>query len=113
MDDLDLESLLRAYRPAGPTADLEARLLAPPLRIGPWAAAAAALLALTVGLQTAAPSGPVRTPDPGIPRQIDRLASVLGGGASARHLAALVVQQDETETARAQADALRQEMNIR
>ena len=45
-----IEDALRRYRPVGPPADLRARILeAPaPKRAWPWAAAAAALLAVTV-----------------------------------------------------------------
>jgi hypothetical protein len=48
----DLEDLLRRYRPADPPPGLEARIFGEP-RVWPWAAAAAALLALTLGLQVA------------------------------------------------------------
>jgi hypothetical protein len=41
--------------PAGPSAELRARVLSarPPGRVWPWAAAAAAMLAVTLGLQAA------------------------------------------------------------
>jgi hypothetical protein len=48
MTDPELDDLLRRYRPAGPPAELRARLIAsaaPMPRTWPWAAAAAALLA--------------------------------------------------------------------
>jgi hypothetical protein len=49
-----IEDTLRRYRPSGPPATLRDRVLAPPVgRTWPWAAAAAALLAVTLGLQAA------------------------------------------------------------
>ena len=50
----DIEDLLRRYRPSGPPPELRARVLANEAAAGrtwPWAAAAAALLAATMGLQ--------------------------------------------------------------
>jgi hypothetical protein len=45
-----IEGALRRYRPSGPPAALRDRVLAPPVgRTWPWAAAAAALLAVTLG----------------------------------------------------------------
>jgi hypothetical protein len=49
MTEQEIEVLLRRYRPAGPRPDLRARILAdaaPVPRSWPWAAAAAALLAM-------------------------------------------------------------------
>jgi hypothetical protein len=49
-----IEDALRRYRPSGPPASLRDRVLVPPVgRTWPWAAAAAALLAVTLGLQAA------------------------------------------------------------
>ena len=50
----DLDDLLRRYRPSGPPPELRARVLSgatPAGRAWPWVAAAAVLLAATVGLQ--------------------------------------------------------------
>jgi hypothetical protein len=46
-----IEGALRRYRPSGPPATLRERVLAQdvPARVWPWAAAAAALLAVTLG----------------------------------------------------------------
>lgn len=57
MNDDDLERLLRGYRPAAPRAALRERVMdagPAPGRTWPWAAAAAALLAATIGLHHAA-----------------------------------------------------------
>ena len=56
MNDNELDDLLRRVRPAGPPPELRARILAsrPARPAWPWAAAAAALLALTIGLQWSA-----------------------------------------------------------
>ena len=53
MNDEQLDDLLRHVRPAGPPPELRARILGARRspRAWPWAVAAAALLALTVGLQ--------------------------------------------------------------
>ena len=56
MSGRDLERRLRSYRPAGPPPRLRARVVATATvrpRVWPWVAAAAALLALTVGLHVA------------------------------------------------------------
>ena len=56
MKDEDLEALLRNVRPAGPSPELRARILAARSArpAWPWAAAAAALLMTIVGLQWSA-----------------------------------------------------------
>ncbi len=56
MDDRDLEELLRRYKPGGPPPELRARIVSTSLvrRTWPWAAAAAALLALTIGVHASA-----------------------------------------------------------
>src|SRR3954468_16206837 len=60
MQDSELEALLSRYRPADPPGGLEDRLLEQPAlvfrdpRTWPWAVAAAALLAVTIGLHVAA-----------------------------------------------------------
>jgi hypothetical protein len=52
MNEHDVERVLERYRPVGPPERLRARILTPDssARVWPWAAVAAALLALVVGL---------------------------------------------------------------
>ena len=57
MNDDQIEALLRRVRPAGPPAELRARIVdaqRPARRAWPWAAAAAAALLMTTTLQVAA-----------------------------------------------------------
>jgi len=94
MKDRDIEDLLNRYRPSDPPMHLERRIL--PLEGGsyvarprtwPWAAAAAALLALTLGLHAGrAPAKPVApTAD------VAALAESLGGDDFAWHAASFIV----------------------
>ena len=56
MNDDDIERLLARARPIGPSGELRARIFArrPAGRVWPWAAAAAAMLALSTLLQSGA-----------------------------------------------------------
>ena len=99
MDDRQVEDILQRYRPAGPPDSLRERCLAPSRVAGvwPWAAAAAALLAITVGLQAAgagaiAGADIVLTPDTSAQAVAD-LAEALGGDAAARRTAEQVIGQ--------------------
>jgi hypothetical protein len=83
MTDPELGDLLRRYRPAGPSPELRARVLAAPpvARTWPWAAAAALLLAATIVLQLARvqmdeTSEPV---DPREAAELQVLVEMLGG----------------------------------
>jgi hypothetical protein len=92
MDDRDLERLLARYRPADPPADLRAHALArAPIgdagRTWPWAVAAAALLAISVGLHAATVDGPP-APAPVDPMP---LAQQLGGDEAAVRMAAFMI----------------------
>ena len=94
------EDLLRKYRPVGPPADLRARLLVPERAAWPWAAAAAALLALTFGLHfaTSTLDAPSTVPheDPfGVDDRIAYATAALGGSDEARRMAALIVMEEE------------------
>lgn len=103
MQDHDIENLLRRYRPVGPPADLHARL-APARRAWPWAAAAAALLAITLGARAGIESVAAQVPtlpDPAT-QAIAELTRLLGGDAAARQTAELMIlnQQMQRERAR-------------
>jgi hypothetical protein len=96
------EDLLRKYRPVGPPGDLRARLLVPEQVAWPWAVAAAALLALTVGLHAATGSrargeyAALGDPFP-FDLRVAMIADTLGGGEDARRRAWLLVNQEELE----------------
>lgn len=96
MDDQQVEDLLKRYRPAAPPDSLRERCLTPlrPTRVWPWAAAAAALFAITVGLEAAAGAlaraAVVVAPDP-TAQAIAELAEALGGDAAARRVAEQVI----------------------
>lgn len=99
MDDQQVEAVLRRYRPAGPPQSLRERCLAPAreARVWPWAATAAALLVITVAIDTAAASAVagaevVVAPDP-MADVIAELAETLGGDAAARRVAEQIVEQ--------------------
>jgi len=70
MDDRDVEALLARYRPAHPDPEFESRLsfrlkaeaTESSGRTWPWAVAAAALLAITIGLHAASREGAVEQP---------------------------------------------------
>jgi hypothetical protein len=103
-DDRDIETLLRRYQPAGPPPGLRARIAPPAIATGrtwPWLAAAAALLAATIGLHMSS-SRLARQMAP--PRPFDEQAAAiadlelsLGGGDEARQLAEQVIQQRDLE----------------
>lgn len=98
MDDRDIEALLEKYRPAQPPPELQVSIHqitnsihqitnSPTHQLTwPWALAAAALLAITIGLhgtasvKTAAPDNPI----------VAQLATDLGGDATAWQLARAV-----------------------
>jgi len=99
VDERQVEELLKRYRPAGPPNALRERCLppSPATRVWPWAAAAAALLAITVGIKAAAAdviagAGVVVTPDTSA-RAIADLAEVFGGDAAARRVAEQIIEQ--------------------
>lgn len=99
MDERQVEDLLQRYRPAGPAESLRERCLTP-LRhapVWPWATAAAALLAITVGLEAAAAGAISRVdvvvaPDP-TAQAIAELAEALGGDAAARRVAEQIIDE--------------------
>lgn len=96
MDDFEIEDTLRRYRPSGPPPDLRQRVLAlPAQRVWSWAAAAAALCLLIVGIDRAtdaviANAGIMPAPDPDA-LAAESLAEALGSGSEARAVADLVI----------------------
>jgi hypothetical protein len=96
MDDDEVRELLGRYRPAGPPAALRARALASPVpaaRTWPWAAAAVALLAATVGFHAAANRAIATVAEPADPLSMEALADLMGGTEEARRAAALIVEE--------------------
>lgn len=96
MDDRDVERILSRYQPLAPPADLRARALAshqPVRRTWPWVAAAAALLATTVGFHAA--SARLREPMTVGPGERafarERLALAFGGDDLARARAEILL----------------------
>lgn len=110
MDDRAVENLLKRYRPQGPPDSLRERCLiaSHEARLWPWATAAAALLAITLGIQAAAGAamaGAKISPatDPSVAAVAD-LAEALGGDAVARRMAEEIIDQqmrrDQEQVAR-------------
>jgi hypothetical protein len=101
----DVETLLRRYRPADPQPELRGRILAdhPAARAWPWAAATAALLALTVTLRTGAGVQIERAYAPPVDTTaaaIEELTRWLGGTAEARAIAEAAAFQERVREAR-------------
>ena len=114
MHDDDVDGLLRKYRPAAPSRAFEENLLqsldretwrAREPRTWPWAVAAAALLAITVGLHVVSMTAPVPLEPRLDLRRVQDLADDIGGP-NARVMAEYIVRQeqradDEAEQVRA------------
>jgi hypothetical protein len=105
-DDREIETLLRRYQPVGPAPSLRARIVSPMIRerrAWPWVAAAAALLAATVGLHVSTSRlGRQMQPSESIDERAAAIAELqqsLGGGDEARQVAELVVRQRDLERA--------------
>lgn len=95
MNDRQISEMLTRYRPVEPDEGVRARVLAqrPPVgRVWPWAAAAAALLAATIGLHTAT-SRRIATynPEQAGADAVDSLTAALGGDRTARRMAEWIV----------------------
>ena len=114
MHDDDVDGLLRKYRPAAPSRAFEDSLLQsldretlrpPQPRTWPWAVAAAALLAITVGLHAVSMTAPGPLEPRLNIRRVQDLADDIGGP-NARVMAEYIVRQeqradDEAEQVRA------------
>ena len=110
MHDSDIEGLLKKYRPAAPPEALETRIfqLADPgairtttARTWPWAVAAAALLALTIGLHAFSLTGPAGAADQGLDVQRVQMLAAEIGGPGARATAEYIVRQEQRADAAA------------
>lgn len=106
MDERDLEQLLGRYHPADPPASLDERIAAlhaapalRPPRVWPWAAVAAALLAITVGLHSGrrVPPGEWSGSDPGFTEDLSALAAEFGGAPGAHTLAESMLWHEAIE----------------
>jgi len=105
--DEELVALLRRVRPAGPRPELRSRILG--ASVGPralaWAAAAAALLAVAVGLPVWTSRLAASALRPGaIDMPVQPLADLMGGTEDAQRAAVLIMA---TERLRAERDAVR------
>jgi len=110
-DEDEIEQLLRRYTPAGPGASLDRRIARlsthgrrAEVRTWPWAAAAAALLAMTVGLHASARTSPRDSldADPMFRDAVAALSAQLGGDRPAQRLAESMLRQEAAERERLQ-----------
>jgi hypothetical protein len=98
MQDQDIENLLRRYRPAEPSDALFDQITKSPdheitKSTWPWAVAAAALLAISVGLHAVV----VPAPEASVPVDPARLQAIideLGGGPESRILAESIARRE-------------------
>jgi hypothetical protein len=114
MHDRDIESLLRRYRPMAASHGLGDRITQSPNRqitksdrTWPWAVAAAALLAISVGLHATVPPAPDTSPLVDAQR-VQAIADELGGSPESQVMAEWIVRQEaraerDAESARARA----------
>jgi hypothetical protein len=96
MDDDKVRELLARFRPAGPPVELRERVLgtaATPSSAWPWAAAAAALFAVTLGLHATADRSIASVAMPIAPDSVDALTEAMGGTDEARRAAELIVEE--------------------
>lgn len=93
MNDQDIESLLRRYRPVAQISRFPHFQSSKSERLWPWAVAAAALLAVTVGLHAAV----VPAPEPSSlvdPARVQAISDQLGGGAESRLVAEWIARRE-------------------
>jgi hypothetical protein len=99
MNDRELEESLLKYRPAEPAADLVGRLAwstdrVPTKSIWPWAIAAAALLAVTIGLHGLGSASNADDAHDALQREVADVTAALGGDPLDRTIAVLIVQRE-------------------
>ena len=99
MHEHDVEQLLRRYRPVGPPSELAARIVGDTSsrRIWPWAAAAAALLALTLGAKAASERlvGTMAMPPDPIVTAADDLIDRFGTDETSRRLVESMIAEQQ------------------
>jgi hypothetical protein len=98
MHDHEVRELLGRYRPVGPPPDLRGRVFRSSVRSSrnwPWAVAAAALLAATLGLHSATNHVLATVAQPSAPLTVDALAAAMGGTDEARQAAELIVKEQK------------------
>lgn len=95
MDDGKVRELLGRYRPVGPPDELRERALAasPTQRTWPWAAAAAALLGVTLGVHAASNRAIANVVQLAPPLSVDALTAAMGGTENARMAAEMIVEE--------------------
>ena len=104
-DDNDLENLLRRYEPVGPSASLRARVVGARTssRTWPWAAAAAALLALSVWLGASAERlmqrNEVDVAASQRLREVNALTEIIGDAENPRALAEWMIERRDADRA--------------
>lgn len=90
MKDEEIEALLQRYRPV---TRLPAYQIARFPRTWPWAVAAAALFAITVGLHAAVPPAPDTSPVVD-PQRVQAIAEELGGTSQSQVMAEWIVRRE-------------------
>jgi hypothetical protein len=109
MQDSDLEALLNKYRPADPPPSLARLVESPNLpvpqssnpRTWPWAVAAAALLAVTVGLHAFSLTASTTPADTVLDAQRVQAVADEIGGPGARVIAEYIVSEEQRADAEA------------
>jgi hypothetical protein len=109
MNDRDIESLLRRYRPVAQISKFPNSHIAKSARTWPWAVAAAALLAVSVGLHAAVAPVPETSVVVDATR-VQAIADELGGDSEGRVMAEWIASREamleQERLARASAPAL-------
>lgn len=91
--DTEIEDLLRRYRPVAQFSTFPNFQIPKSARLWPWAVAAAALLAVTIGFHAAVLPAPV--PSSLIdPARVQAIAEELGGGPEGRVMAEWIARRE-------------------
>jgi hypothetical protein len=95
MNDRDIESLLRRYRPVAQISKSPNFHISKSARTWPWAVAAAALLAVSIGLHAAAARGP-ETVSLVDGARVQAIVNELGGTPERRIMAEWIARREAT-----------------